>query len=121
MCEKAWSMPLVTIPQRPENSQVGMHFVHKWLRKNPYALCRSCRGMLDLQLLYSNVGVLQFNFLEINPIKVCQDEMFCTLGVQSAPPAPASRVAAPRPPTGPECRGMLPTIGPCAAPGCSCA
>jgi hypothetical protein len=32
------------------------------LRKTPYALCRSCRGKLDLQLFYSNLGALQFNF-----------------------------------------------------------
>jgi hypothetical protein len=49
---------------RPENLHLGMQFVQKWLRKPPYALCRSCRVMLDLQLSYSNLGALQFNFLE---------------------------------------------------------
>jgi hypothetical protein len=27
-----------TVQRRHENSQVGMHFVHKWLRKTPYRL-----------------------------------------------------------------------------------
>jgi hypothetical protein len=53
-----------TIHWRPENSQVAMDFVHKWWRKTPYTLCRSCRGMLDLQLSYSNLGAIEFNFLE---------------------------------------------------------
>jgi hypothetical protein len=52
MHEKAWSTPRVTIHRRPENSQLGMRFVHNWLRKTPYALCGSCRGMEDLQLSY---------------------------------------------------------------------
>jgi hypothetical protein len=69
MREKSWSMPRVTIHQRLEICHLGMHFVHKWLRKTPYALCRSCRGMLDLQLSYSNLGALQFNFLEKTTVK----------------------------------------------------
>jgi hypothetical protein len=32
-CEKAWSMLLVTIHQRPEICQVGMLFLQNWLRK----------------------------------------------------------------------------------------
>jgi hypothetical protein len=31
MREKAWSMPRVTIHQRPEICHLGMHFVHEWL------------------------------------------------------------------------------------------
>jgi hypothetical protein len=41
-----------------------MQFVQKRWRKGPYALCKSCRGSRDLQLWYSNVCPLQFNFLE---------------------------------------------------------
>jgi hypothetical protein len=52
MHEKAWSTPKVTIHWRPENSDVGMQFVHKWLRKRPYTLSRSCRGSRDLQLSF---------------------------------------------------------------------
>jgi hypothetical protein len=58
MREKAWSTPKVTVHRRPENSQIGMQFVHNWLRKSPYALCKSRRGMLDLQLSYSNLCAL---------------------------------------------------------------
>jgi hypothetical protein len=50
MREKAWSMPRVTIHQCLEICQLGMKFVQKWLRKRPYALYRSCRGMQYLQL-----------------------------------------------------------------------
>jgi hypothetical protein len=64
MHEKAWSMPMVTIHRRLENSQVGMLFVHKWLRKRPYTLCRSCRGMGDLQLFYYVLGPLLLKNLE---------------------------------------------------------
>jgi hypothetical protein len=39
MREKAWSTLAVTVHRRPENSQVGMQFVHNRLRKRPYALC----------------------------------------------------------------------------------
>jgi hypothetical protein len=45
MGEKLKSTLEVTIHRRPENSQLGMRFVQKWLRKTPYALCRSCRGV----------------------------------------------------------------------------
>jgi hypothetical protein len=58
MREKAWSTLVVTVHWRPENSQVGMHFVHNWLRKRPYALSRSCRGLCDLQLSYRLLGAL---------------------------------------------------------------
>jgi hypothetical protein len=36
--------------QAPENSYVGIQIVHNWLRKIPYTICGSCRGMGDLQL-----------------------------------------------------------------------
>jgi hypothetical protein len=64
MREKTWSMPRVTIHRRPKICHLGMHFVHKWLRKPPYALCRSCRGMLDLQLCYWSLGPLLFRNFE---------------------------------------------------------
>jgi hypothetical protein len=67
--EKAWSTPRVTIHRRPEIFHLGMQFVHKRLRKRPYALCGSCRGILDLQLFYSNFCALQFNFLEFWSVK----------------------------------------------------
>jgi hypothetical protein len=35
-----------------------MQFVQKWWRKRPYTLCRSCRGIGDLQLCYSPLGPL---------------------------------------------------------------
>jgi hypothetical protein len=78
--EKAWSMPRVTIHQRPEICHLGMQFVHNWLRKRPCALCKSCRGMLDLQHSYSNFCALQFNFLEKNPGQSRSAELVLTLG-----------------------------------------
>jgi hypothetical protein len=85
---------MVTIHQRPKNCQLGMQFVHNWLRKRPYALCKSCRGSKDLQLWYSNVCPLHFNFLEKNSVKVCQSKLFLVPGAPER--APSSRVAAPR-------------------------
>jgi hypothetical protein len=79
-------MLLVTIHQRPGNCHLGMQIVHNWLRKRPYALCRSCRGMLDLQLSYSNFCALQFKFLEKNPSQSRQAET----NFDSGAPAPAS-------------------------------
>jgi hypothetical protein len=67
--EKAWSTPRVTIHRRPEICHLGMQFVHKRLRKKSYALCKSCREMLDLQVFYSNFCALQFNFLEFWSVK----------------------------------------------------
>jgi hypothetical protein len=58
MREKAWSTLIETIHRRPGNCQLGMQFVHNWLTKRPYALYKSCRGILDLQLSYSNIGAL---------------------------------------------------------------
>jgi hypothetical protein len=63
MREKAWSTPRVTIHWRPEISQLGMQFVQKWLRKLPYTLYKSCRGMQDLPLWYMSLWALQFIFL----------------------------------------------------------
>jgi hypothetical protein len=48
--EKCRSTPQVTIHKRQENSQLGTQFLQKWLRKRPYALCESGRGLGDLQL-----------------------------------------------------------------------
>jgi hypothetical protein len=69
MREKAWSTLVVTVHRRPEISQVGMHFVHNWLRKRSYALCKSCKGILDLQLSYYPLDPLQLKNLEKNSIK----------------------------------------------------
>jgi hypothetical protein len=48
----------------PRNSASWHEIMHKWLRKTPYALCKSCRGMGDLQLSYSSLGPLLFQNLE---------------------------------------------------------
>jgi hypothetical protein len=63
--EKGKSTPRITIHRRPENSQLGIQIVHKWLRKRPYAFYESCRGLGDLQLCYSPLGPLLFKNLEI--------------------------------------------------------
>jgi hypothetical protein len=67
--EKLKSTLLATIHRRPENNHLGIQIVQKWLRKRPYALCESCRGLGDLQLCYSLLGPLLFNFLEISSVK----------------------------------------------------
>jgi hypothetical protein len=54
MREKAWSTPRVTIHQRPEICHLGMHFVHKWVRKRSYALCKSCRGIRSTTFLFTS-------------------------------------------------------------------
>jgi hypothetical protein len=69
MHEKVWSMPKVTVHRRTEICHLGMQFVHNQLRKRPYALCKSRRGVLDLQLSYSNVYALQFKFWRKIPVK----------------------------------------------------
>jgi hypothetical protein len=69
MREKVWSTPRVTIHRRPEICQLGMPFVHNWLRKRPYTLCRSCRGIGDLQLCYSLLGSLLLKNLEQNAVE----------------------------------------------------
>jgi hypothetical protein len=113
MREKAWSTLVVTIHRRPENLHLGMQFVQKWLRKTPYALCRSCRGMLDLQLSYSNLGALQFNFLEKTAVEQGNPEMFprrnALLRDVARRRAPDR---APTPLAGPGRRGRLPSTGP---------
>jgi hypothetical protein len=93
-----------------------MHFVHRWLRKTPYALCRSCRGMLDLQLSYSNLGALQFNFLEKTVVKQGNPEMISRRNAllrdvvrRQAPDR------APAPLAGPRRRGTTTTVGPTAS------
>jgi hypothetical protein len=53
-----------------------MRFVHNWLRKRPYALCRSCRGMEDLQLSYKSFGPLMLKTFEKTPPKQCYPETF---------------------------------------------
>jgi hypothetical protein len=75
MGEKCRSTPRVTIHKRPESSKLCLQIVHNRLRKRPYALCKSCRGSRDLQLWYSSVCPLQFNFLEKNRVKACQIEL----------------------------------------------
>jgi hypothetical protein len=89
---KDWSTPRVTIHRHLEICHLGMQFVHNWLRKRTYALCKSCRGMLDLQLSYSNFCALQFKFLEKNPGQSRQAELVLTLGAPERRPRRRSRV-----------------------------
>jgi hypothetical protein len=79
MREKAWSTPMVTIHQHPEKLHVGIPFVQNWLRKRPYTLCRSCRGIGDLQLCYLGLGQLLLINFEKNPSKQCYPEMVLAL------------------------------------------
>jgi hypothetical protein len=115
MREKAWSTLVVTAHRRPENSQVGMHFVHNWLIKRPCALCKSCKGILDLQLSYSNLGALQFNFLEKTTVEQGHPEMIsrrnALLRDVARRQAPDH---APAPLAGPRRRGTAATAGPTA-------
>jgi hypothetical protein len=74
--EKCRSTPLRTIHWRPENSDLGMTFAHHWLRKRSYTLCKSCKGLLDLQLSYLCLGPLQLENLEKNRAQHCYVESF---------------------------------------------
>jgi hypothetical protein len=85
MREKAWSMLLATVHWRPGNNHLGIQIVHNWLRKSPYAICESCRGSRDLQLCYSLLGPLLFNFFEFWSVKQGHLEKF------RAPGAPDRR------------------------------
>jgi hypothetical protein len=69
MGEKPWSIQFSTIHRRHKNFQVGMPFVHNSLRKNLYDLCRSCRGLFDLQLSYLSLGPLQLRNFEKNSVE----------------------------------------------------
>jgi hypothetical protein len=62
----------------PKNSQLGMQIVQKRLRKTIYGLCRSCRGLGDLQLCYSPFGPLLLKILEQNTVEQGQVEFFKT-------------------------------------------
>jgi hypothetical protein len=68
----------VPIHRRLENSQLGMQIVQKWLRKTIYGLCRSCRGLGDLQLCYSPFGPLLLKILEQNAVEQGQVKFFRT-------------------------------------------
>jgi hypothetical protein len=88
--------------------QSSTNFMHNLLIKTQYDLCKSCRGSADLQLSYSNLGVLQFNFLDIHPVKVGQSEMFATRQNRARPSANAERRPR-RAPTRPGRRGRAAT------------
>jgi hypothetical protein len=104
---KDWSTPRVTIHRHLEICHLGMQFVHNWLRKRTYALCKSCRGMLDLQLSYSNFCALQFKFLEKNPGQSRQAELVLTLGAPERRPRRRSRPG----PLGPHTKvGLGPSV-----------
>jgi hypothetical protein len=72
MGENLKSTLLVTVHRHPENSQLGIQFVQKWLRKRPYALNQSCRGIGDLPLCCCSLGPLLLKNLEKNWFKQCQ-------------------------------------------------
>jgi hypothetical protein len=100
-----------------------MQFVHNWLIKRPYALCKSCRGMPDLQISYSNFCALQFKFLEKNPCQSRHAELDLTLGTPERHPRRRSRVDRAPAPLGPHAEaGLGPPVcapwdpRPCAAP-----
>jgi hypothetical protein len=96
-----------------QKSAIG---TQKWLRKTSYALCRSCRGMLDLQLSYSNLAALQFNFLEKTIVKQGKLEMISrrnTLLHDVARLQAPDR--APSPVAGPRRRSTAATAGPTAS------
>jgi hypothetical protein len=84
-----------------------MQFVHNWLIKSPYALCKSCRGMPDLQLSYSNFCALQFKFLEKNPGQSRQAELDLTLGTPEQRPRRRSRLGRVPAPLGPHAEAGL--------------
>jgi hypothetical protein len=108
MREKAWSKLLDTVHWRPENSHLGIQIVHNWLRKSSYALCESCKGSGDLQLCYSLLGPLLFNFLEICSVKQGHLEKFRAPGVPDRRATSSARsctVAA-----------AVPTVGPTRTP-----
>jgi hypothetical protein len=113
MGEKAWSTPLGTIHWSREFCKAPLHFMQNLLIKILYGLCKSGRGSADLQLSYSNLGALQFNFLEINPVKVCLSKMFCTLASRARARAGVARRPR-RGPAGPARRGRPTSVGPCA-------
>jgi hypothetical protein len=102
------------------------------LRKTPYALCRSCTGMLDLQISYSNLGALQFNFLEKQQLNKATPECFHA-GTRSCATSRAGscQTTHPHPWLGPDtetgyrpldralstmdpCRTTFPALSPCA-------
>jgi hypothetical protein len=49
--------------------KVGNLFLQNLLRKTPYSLFESGRGLLDLQLSYSSVGKVLFKIFEIFEFK----------------------------------------------------
>jgi hypothetical protein len=67
--EKGRSTLPGTIHLRPEISELGTQIVQKMVEKRPHTLCRSCRGLRDLQLLYLPLGPLHFKNLEKNLFK----------------------------------------------------
>jgi hypothetical protein len=101
-------MQFGTVHWRPENLQLGIQIVQNWLRKRPYALCESCRGSGDLQLCYSLLGPLLFNFLEFWSVKQGYLELLWTTG---APERAARRRA-------PGCALLPPQPPPWARHGC---
>jgi hypothetical protein len=115
MRENAWLTLIVTIHRRPGNCRLGMCFVHNWLRKRPYTLCRSCRGIGDLQLCYSPLGPLLLKNLEQNTVE--QGQVGCFKSVAPRVRAHARRRARGhaslcRRPTEHNCQCTAATAGP---------
>jgi hypothetical protein len=101
-----------------------MRIVHKWLRKRPYALCKSCRGLIGLQLSYLSLGPLQLKNLEKNWFKQSQMKskqscrarrsrpraMLCMWSHRAEPPADWARP--PEHPCDRWTQGLPPTFAP---------
>jgi hypothetical protein len=79
--QRSWSLFIGA----QKNSQLGIQFEQKWLRKRPYALCKNNRGLGDLQLCHSLLGPLLFKILEKNSFKQGQTEF------KSGQPRPRAR------------------------------
>jgi hypothetical protein len=84
--------------QAPRKSKLCLQFVHNWLRKRPYALCEHCRGSRDLQLWYSSVCPLQFNFFGVSLSQTGLLEMFSTRLALSTQPRDAGAPHRAQPP-----------------------
>jgi hypothetical protein len=67
--EKCRSMLLGTFHWHLENNKLCLQFVQKWMRKTVCGLCRSCRGLRDLELCYSPLGPLLLKNLEQNTVE----------------------------------------------------
>jgi hypothetical protein len=74
--------------------KVGNLFLQNLLRKIPYSLFESGRGLLDLQLSYLSIGTVLFKILEIFVLKQgISKTNSCRLAPRAATPHPSARAA----------------------------